>query len=68
MKWLKEDVGYDGWRFDFTKGFAGWAVAMYCKETGPGFAVGEYWTSIGYEGEGPSYNQGEILHHSRFEV
>ncbi len=59
MKWLKEDIGYDGWRFDFTKGFAGWAVALYCEETEPAFSVGEYWTSIGYEGEGPAYNQGK---------
>jgi alpha-amylase len=57
MKWLKEDIGYDGWRYDFTKGFAGWAVALYNESTEPGFAVGEYWTSIGYEGEGPAYNQ-----------
>jgi hypothetical protein len=61
MKWLKEDIGYDGWRYDFTKGFAGWAVALYNESTEPGFAVGEYWTSIGYEGEGPAYNQGEEL-------
>eukprot|EP00899_Mesostigma_viride_P008546 jgi/Mesvir1/17693/Mv07873-RA.1 len=57
MGWLKSDIGFDGWRFDFTKGYAAWAVALYCRNTNPAFAVGEYWTTCIYGGNGLEYNQ-----------
>lgn len=28
MRWLRLDVGFDAWRFDFVKGAMGWATAM----------------------------------------
>ena len=28
LTWLKEHVGYSGWRFDFVKGYAGSAVKV----------------------------------------
>ncbi|CAN4122685.1 unnamed protein product [Withania somnifera] len=33
MNWLKTDIGFEGWRFDF----------IYMQNTSPDFAVGEYW-------------------------
>jgi alpha-amylase len=37
------DVGFTGWRYDFTKGFAGRFVREYNEATSPGFSVGEYY-------------------------
>ncbi|MCO5612271.1 hypothetical protein L7F22_066536 [Adiantum nelumboides] len=57
MKWLKAVVGFDGWRFDFAKGFAGWYVGLYVEKTEPEFAVGEVWTTLNYGEEGLQHNQ-----------
>ncbi len=44
MQWLKNTIGFDGWRYDFVKGYAAWAVGMYNDYTPPTpFSVGEYW-------------------------
>lgn len=43
LKFLKEDIGYTGFRYDMVKGFSGSHVADYNDETGIGFSVGEYW-------------------------
>jgi alpha-amylase len=56
MRWLKDDVGYDGWRFDFAKGFGAEFVGKYVQKTDPEFSVGELWTSMNY-GNGLEYNQ-----------
>jgi alpha-amylase len=51
VKWLIEDVGFDGLRYDFVKGYGGWVIVailerLYEKDGtnkfSP-FAVGEYW-------------------------
>lgn len=43
LKFLKEDIGYIGFRYDMVKGFSGTHVADYNDATGIGFSVGEYW-------------------------
>lgn len=43
LKWLKGEMGYDGWRWDFVKGFGGEYVGLYNKETAPYLSVAEYW-------------------------
>ncbi|KAJ8538081.1 hypothetical protein K7X08_014621 [Anisodus acutangulus] len=43
MNWLKSEIGFDGWRFDFVKGYAPSITKIYMQNTSPGFAVGEYW-------------------------
>ena len=43
MKFLKEDMGYTGFRYDMVKGFSGTHVADYNDATGVEFSVGEYW-------------------------
>ena len=49
-KWLIQDVGYDGFRYDFVKGFASWIVRAIHERTYrrdgkkvPLFAVAEVW-------------------------
>lgn len=53
--WLRKDIGYDGWRLDYVRGFWGGYVKDYIEVTEPYFAVGEYWDSL-------SYSYGEMDH------
>ncbi len=48
LLWLKDSIGFDGWRFDYTKGYGARFVKEYIEKTGPSFAVGELWTSMNY--------------------
>ena len=58
MNWLKSEIGFDGWRFDFVKGYAPSITKIYMEKTRPDFAVGELWDSINYDPDGkPDYNQ-----------
>lgn len=41
-KYYKNVMGFDGWRFDFVKGFDPWVVKNF-KNAAGGFTVGEYW-------------------------
>ncbi|XP_050236433.1 alpha-amylase 3, chloroplastic isoform X2 [Mercurialis annua] len=53
--WLRDEIGYDGWRLDFVRGFWGGYVKDYMDASEPYFAVGEYWDSL-------SYTYGEMDH------
>lgn len=43
LKYLKDDLGYTGFRYDMVKGFDGSHVADYNNATGVEYSVGEYW-------------------------
>lgn len=43
LKYLLEDLGYEGFRYDMTKGYAGSYTAAYNKASGVKYSVGEYW-------------------------
>ncbi len=43
VKFLKEDLGYTGFRYDMVKGFSGSHVADYNDVAGVEYSVGEYW-------------------------
>ncbi|XP_047330029.1 alpha-amylase 3, chloroplastic isoform X2 [Impatiens glandulifera] len=55
--WLREEIGYDGWRLDFVRGFWGGYVKDYLDASGPYFAVGEYWDSLSYTFGEMDHNQ-----------
>nr|ADP88919.1 alpha-amylase [Gunnera manicata] len=58
MNWLKTEIGFDGWRFDFAKGYAPRFTQLYVGKTSANFAVGEIWNSLSYGNDGkPGYNQ-----------
>ncbi|KAF7830625.1 alpha-amylase [Senna tora] len=49
---------FDGWRFDFVRGYAPNITKIYMQRTSPDFAVGEKWDSLAYDQNGkPEYNQ-----------
>ncbi|PZX93783.1 hypothetical protein DOS84_07440 [Flavobacterium aquariorum] len=41
MNWLKNDIGFDGWRYDFVHGYDGKYIKEYNDATNPYFSVGE---------------------------
>jgi len=43
MSFLKNEIGYDGWRWDMTKGFSASYVGEYCDAAGAYLSVGEFW-------------------------
>ncbi|GJV92208.1 probable alpha-amylase 2 isoform X2 [Tanacetum coccineum] len=57
LNWLRNNIGYDGWRLDFVRGFSGEHVKEYIEASNPAFAIGEYWDSLAYEGGDLCYNQ-----------
>ncbi|KAK9061766.1 hypothetical protein SSX86_018949 [Deinandra increscens subsp. villosa] len=57
LNWLRSNIGYDGWRLDFVRGFSGEYVKEYIEASNPAFAIGEYWDSLAYEGGNLCYNQ-----------
>ena len=48
MNWLKHDIGFEGWRFDFVKGYGAEYIAEYCGKTvgNDAWNVGEYWADL----------------------
>ncbi|KAI8014729.1 Alpha-amylase [Camellia lanceoleosa] len=58
MNWLKTDIGFSGWRFDFVLGYSPSITKIYMQNTSPDFAVGENWEQFTYGQDGkPDYNQ-----------
>ncbi len=43
-KYYRDVMKFDGWRFDYVKGFEPWVVKEWNSHIG-GFSVGEYWDS-----------------------
>ncbi|XP_019701461.1 alpha-amylase isozyme 3D isoform X2 [Elaeis guineensis] len=58
MNWLKSDLGFDGWRLDFAKGYSSDIAKIYVDQTTPSFVVAEIWSSLAYGNDGkPAYDQ-----------
>ena len=43
QKFLLDELGYDGFRYDMSKGYAGYYTGLYNAAAQPTFSVGEYW-------------------------
>ncbi|KAG8377616.1 hypothetical protein BUALT_Bualt08G0051500 [Buddleja alternifolia] len=58
LMWLKTEIGFDGWRFDFVRGYSPSITKIYMENSKPDFAVGELWNSLSYGQDGKlEYNQ-----------
>ena len=51
LRWLKNSIGFDGWRFDYVRGWPGHFAKQYIDETTPEMAFGEYWDACSYSGQ-----------------
>ncbi|MBO7069083.1 MAG: chitobiase/beta-hexosaminidase C-terminal domain-containing protein [Bacteroidaceae bacterium] len=47
LRFLLEDIGYTGFRYDMVKGFYAYFIADYNTYAKPAFSVGEFWDSTG---------------------
>lgn len=43
LKWMKNYMRYDGFRYDMTRGYAGSYLKMYNEDSQPYLSVSEYW-------------------------
>ena len=43
QQYLIKELGYDGFRYDMCKGYAGYYVGLYNQASQPAFSVAEYW-------------------------
>ncbi len=43
LKWMKHEMKYDGWRYDYCKGFKGKYINQYNKAAANYFSVTEFW-------------------------
>ncbi|MEM7758430.1 MAG: alpha-amylase family glycosyl hydrolase [Cyanobacteria bacterium P01_A01_bin.40] len=43
LLWLKDVIGFDGWRYDYVKGYASKHIGEYNFHTKPYISIGEYW-------------------------
>lgn len=50
LDFLKNEMGYSGFRYDMTGGYAPKYTKMYNESAKPSFSVGEYWRSDGLSG------------------
>lgn len=60
MRWLHDYVGFEGFRFDFAKGYAAEYSKLYVQESldaGKDFCVAEYWVDAAWSDGHLEYNQ-----------
>ncbi len=46
MNFLKNTIGFDGWRYDYVRGYNGYYNSLYNNATNPYFSVGELWDNL----------------------
>ena len=60
LKFLIEDIGYTGFRYDMVKGFWASFIADYNTYAKPAFSVGEYWDSTEKIRQWVNYSRGYV--------
>ncbi len=46
MGWLKDSIGYDGWRYDYARGIAPEYFKLYSQSSNSSFSVAEIWDDL----------------------
>jgi alpha-amylase len=57
LNWMKGTIGYDGWRYDYVRGYSGTYVGTYNAATTPYFSVGELWDNLDLNNPNPHRQQ-----------
>ena len=57
LKFLRNSIGFDGWRFDYVKGYSGEFTREYIDNSVPQLAFGEFWDACEYTDGVLDYNQ-----------
>lgn len=56
LNWLKK-LGFKGFRYDYSKGYAAKYAGLYDRNSSPIFSVGEIWTNMNFQGTSLKPNQ-----------
>lgn len=55
---LENEIGFQGWRFDYVKGYTPEFIAYLNKNSNPMISIGEYWDDMNYcANSSPCYDQ-----------
>lgn len=46
MNWLKQDIGFNGWRFNFVMCYSPEIIHKYMDNKCPNFTIGELWKTV----------------------
>ncbi|CAA6666741.1 unnamed protein product [Spirodela intermedia] len=65
LRWLRKNIGFDDFRFDFAKGYSPKFVKEYVEHSKPIFSVGEYWDSCNYSQSSHSLDCDQDTHRQR---
>ncbi|MEO0898683.1 MAG: starch-binding protein [Bacteroidota bacterium] len=57
MNWLKNTIGFDGWRYDYIRGYSGYYNGLYDNATSTYFSVGELWDNLNINDANPHRQQ-----------
>lgn len=57
LRWLRTEIGLDGWRIDYARGIDGRHIKHYVEQSNPWMCIGEYWDALDYDGTVPRHNQ-----------
>ncbi|MEO1448430.1 MAG: starch-binding protein, partial [Bacteroidota bacterium] len=57
MNWMKNTVGFDGWRYDYIRGYSGAYNKIYNDATSAYFSVGELWDNLDLNNTDPHRQQ-----------
>lgn len=57
MNWMKNTIGFDGWRYDYVRGYNGAYNKIYNNATNPYFSVGELWDNLDLNNPDPHRQQ-----------
>lgn len=57
MNWLKNTIGFDGWRYDYVRGYSGYYNGVYNDATNAYFSVGELWDNLDLNNTDPHRQQ-----------
>lgn len=57
MNFLKNTIGFDGWRYDYVRGYNGYYNMLYNNATSPYFSVGELWDNLDLNNTDPHRQQ-----------
>lgn len=65
LHWMREDVGFQAFRFDYAKGYSPQYVREYILSSLPSMAVGEYWDACNYSGPQYDFDYDQNSHRER---
>ncbi|KAJ3695892.1 hypothetical protein LUZ60_001269 [Juncus effusus] len=62
LNWLKTEIGFDGWRLDFARGYSPEIARIYIQNSSPGIVIGEIWSPLSnYEGSDMNAHRQELI-------